>query len=99
MPDVVDKFTVRSWNGSFYATVRFPDGTSQELKSDTFLDWPGWQGKISAAWDAIQNPPKPPEPVTLDGASTAEIAAEIKERGLTAKDLGLEAGLQGEVIR
>jgi hypothetical protein len=95
MADTVDKFSVRFWNGSFYATVKFPDGSSQELKSDTDLTYAAWQTKIGAAWDAIVNPPPEPKPVTLDEATVEQVAAEIKEKGWTAKDLGLDAGLAG----
>jgi hypothetical protein len=87
--NVVDRFTVKLWNGAYYASVKFPNGQTQELKSVEDLNFVGWQKKITAAWDAIQNPPAPPEPVTLDAATKEQIAAQIKKLGLTAKDLGL----------
>ena len=92
MANVVDQFTVKFWNGSFYAQVRFPDGTSQELKSATDINYAGWQAKISAAWDAIQNPPPPPySEVTLVEATVDDVKAKIAEMGWTAEDLGLTA--------
>lgn len=87
---VVDGFRLRLWNGAYYASVRFPNGQTQELKSDKDLNYAQWQEKIAVAWEAIQNPPKPEEPVLLDSATKDQIAAKIKELGLTAADLGLE---------
>ncbi len=87
--NVVDEFRLKLWNGAYYASVRFPNGQTQELKSDTDITYTQWQVKIKAAWKAIQNPPAPVEPVTLDAATTEQLAAKIKELGLTAKDLGL----------
>ena len=87
--NVVNDFHVKLWNGSYYAQVKFPNGQSQELKSATDLNFAGWQQKITAAWEAIQNPPKPPESVLLDAATKEQLAQRIKDLGLTAKDLGL----------
>jgi hypothetical protein len=57
MADVVDKFGVKLWNGTYYCIVKFPDGTSQELSSKTDLTYSQWQTKIKEAWDASQKPP------------------------------------------
>jgi len=89
MANIVDKFSVQFWNRSFYCTVRFPDGSSQELKSAADLNCAGWQAKIAAAWDAHINPPLEPAPVTLNGATKEQVVAKVKDRGWTAKDLGL----------
>ena len=62
MADVVTDFNVKLWNGTYYCTVRFPDNTSQELKSPTDLTYTQWQEKITAAWDAHNTPiPEPDE--------------------------------------
>jgi hypothetical protein len=53
----MDNFTLKFWNGSYYATVRFPDGTSQELKSTEDLTYTQWMEKIDKAWAASQIPP------------------------------------------
>jgi hypothetical protein len=87
--DVVDKLGLKFWNGFYYCTVRFPDGTSQELKSAKDLTYTQWQAKVIVAWDAHQNPPPEPKPTTLDDATKEQVAAEMKERGWTAKDVGL----------
>jgi len=89
MADVVSQFVMKLWNGSYYCTVKFPDGASQELKSDADLTYAQWQVRIGAAWAARQNLPEPVEPVTLETATIEQVAAAIKERGWTAKDLGL----------
>jgi hypothetical protein len=60
MPNVVEKFGVKFWNGSYYCSVVFPNGTRQELKSDADLTYTQWQVEIQKAWDASQVPePKP----------------------------------------
>jgi hypothetical protein len=87
--NVVDQFHLKFWNGSYYAMVKFPNGQSQELKSATDLNFAGWQAKIKTAWEAIQNPPVPPEVVTLEAATKEQLAEQIKKLGLTAEDLGL----------
>ena len=51
MADIVDKFEVKFWNGFYYCSVRFPDGTSQELKTADDLTYTKWQEKIKAAWE------------------------------------------------
>lgn len=89
MADIVTQFGLKLWNGAYYCAVRFPDGASQELKSPDDLTYKQWQEKITVAWDAHINPPPEPQPVTLDDATKEQVAAEIKERGWTAKDLGL----------
>ena len=91
--DVVDKFTVRLWNDAYYAKVTFPDGTKQELKSDNDLTYGQWQERIAAAWEAAQQP-DPNAPVLLDAATLEQVAALVKERGWTAKDLGLQTVME-----
>jgi hypothetical protein len=54
--DVVDSFGVKLWNGAYYCTVKFPDGTKQELKSKEDLTYSQWQGMIKTAWEVHQNP-------------------------------------------
>lgn len=62
MPDIVPKLDLKFWNGFYYCTVRFPDGTSQELKDANDLTYNQWQKKISAAWSAhIEPVPGPTE--------------------------------------
>lgn len=62
MADVVSQFGVKLWNGQYYCTVRFPDGTSQELKSPDDLTYKQWQEKIATAWSAhIEPVPQPGE--------------------------------------
>jgi hypothetical protein len=93
MANVVDKFGVKFWNGNYYCNVVFPDGTKQELNSTGDLDFAGWQSRIQTAWEAHIAPPPPVEP-SLTAATTQEMAAEIKKRGLMAKDLGLNGTAQ-----
>jgi hypothetical protein len=94
MADVVDKFSVRFWNGEYYCAVKLSDGSSQELKSATDLNYTQWQTRISAAWAEKQIPPVV-EP-TLAGATKEEIAAECQRRHYTAADLGLNGGAMGQ---
>jgi len=56
MADVTDRFSVKFWNGFYYCNVVFPDRTKQELKSKDDLKYRQWQEKITAAWEAHQNP-------------------------------------------
>lgn len=90
MADVVNKLMLGSpWNGYYWCVVKFPDGTSQELKSSTDLNYTQWQEKVKMAWEIHINPPVEPKPVALDEATAEQVAAEIKERHWTAKDIGL----------
>jgi uncharacterized iron-regulated membrane protein len=86
--DIVDKFQLKKWNGSYYCSVVFPDATRQELNSKTDLTFAGWQVLIAEAWKAHIAPPLAVEP-TLAVATVEEIKAEIAKRKLTAADLGL----------
>lgn len=75
----VEKFTLRLWNGSYYCAVKFPDGTSQELKSTTDLNYKQWQVKIEDAWKAHIAPPPEPKP-DLAAFTTDELKAELAKR-------------------
>ena len=87
MANLVGQFTLKFWNGSFYAVVKFPDGTQQELKSQEDLNWSGWQAKIDAAWNAIRNPPPDPMLVTVDNATSEQLLAELEKRGWSIESL------------
>lgn len=53
----MDKFQLKFWNGQYYATVKFPDGTLQELKSNEDLTYKQWEEKLEKAWAGSQIPP------------------------------------------
>ena len=58
----MDKFEIKLWNGSYLAKVKFPDGTTQELKSKDDLTYTQWQVLIDKAWEEKQKPiPEPDE--------------------------------------
>jgi len=57
----MDKFEIRLWNGQYYVTVKFPDGTKQELKSSYDLTYTQWKEKIEKAWADSQIPEPPAE--------------------------------------
>jgi hypothetical protein len=57
----MDKFEIRLWNGQYYAKVRMPDGTIQELKSNDDLTYSQWKTLIEKAWEESQKPPVPVE--------------------------------------
>lgn len=79
---IVDKFSVKFWNGQYYCSVIFPDGSRQELKSATDLTFSGWQAEIEKAWAASQVPPELPK-TSLTEYADAEIKAEFERRKLT----------------
>ncbi len=57
--NIVDKYTLKFWNNTYYCLVRFPDGSSQELKSDKDLTYTGWQELITKTWEEKDKPPEP----------------------------------------
>jgi hypothetical protein len=48
----MDKINLKFWNGFYYCTVRFPDGTSQELKSAEDLTYTQWRAEIKKVWES-----------------------------------------------
>ncbi len=64
MADITDRLSLKFWNGFYYCTVKFLDGTSQELKSDKDLTYTEWQAKVKAAWETHTAPPPPPKECT-----------------------------------
>ena len=57
----MDKFEISFWNGQYYAKVRMPDGSLQQIKSADDLTYIQWKEKIEKAWEDSQIPEPPPE--------------------------------------
>jgi len=57
----MDKFELNFWNSQYYAKVRMPDGSLQEIKSATDLTYTQWKEKIEQAWTDSQIPAPPAE--------------------------------------
>lgn len=77
MADIVDKFTVKLWNGKYYISVVMPDGTKQELNSAEDLTYKRWQEKIKAAWDASQEPVPEPNGCPMNNPKCPNYRPEI----------------------
>ena len=77
----MDKFELTLWNGQYYAKVRMPDGSLQELKSTEDLTNTQWIEKIEKAWADSQIPEPPAECICsqcLAKVCPLKVAVEIK---------------------